>query len=273
MKKNHLVVAALAGAVYLFAKKSGALSGMGCGDGPGCHPGGDCCDKCKSHGGVHGMDDIDPASPEYSDWYYNQYLPYLQQGNAYQSGGYGQTVNPYTQQYFQPNPYAQPGAYGYGGGPAQCQQQGRYWDSFSNQCIGSVPVSQGPAPIQQPYQVPQYTAPQTVDSILQQGLSAGVIIAIKQTNKLACKGSQYCNTIFADGTTGKRKMNYKAAANFVRKIMGTMTPVSSVGTNPYPYSITNPLPAAGGPVYAQGGGGSVQLLPTGYDGGETAWVM
>lgn len=292
-KKTLLTFGALAG-VYLLAKKSGTLKGMGCGDGPGCHPGGDCCDKCR---GMKGLGEIDPASPEYAQWYYNEYLPYIQaQGSqTYQYGGYGMSPQQCQQrggiwdsfagQCSNPNPtagmvnpyYTQPGYYNpsYGQTPQMCAQQGGFWDSFSNQCQGVnagspgyVPpyVNPNPYPSQLPF-TPVQIAPiqQTVDQLLSQGLASGMIIAVKQ-GKQICKPnqSQYCNVTFSDGA--KRKMNYKVAANYVKKLLGA-TPVQMMrpgGTQP---GYVQPWQQGGNPI-------AVTTLPGGYDdGSDLSWAM
>ena len=130
--------------------------------------------------------------------------------------------------------------------PQQCAQQGGLWDSFSNQC--SSPQAQSPAPyspfpqssIQQCTQqggywdgfvgrcvgggqVSPYAAYQpavlSVDDLLSQGLSSG-LIAVSKQSRVVCRSNQsrFCNTTFVDGATGRRKMSYKVAAAYVKRM-------------------------------------------------------
>ncbi len=116
----------------------------------------------------------------------------------------------------------------------QCAQQGGYWDSYVGRCIGGGQVSQQPA-VYSPYQYQQPVA-LSVDDLLSQGLSSGLISVAKQS-RVVCKAnqSQFCNTTFVD-SAGKRKMNYKAAAAYVKRFSASRQPYQPAQYQPAQYN-------------------------------------
>ncbi len=122
------------------------------------------------------------------------------------------------------------------GSAQQCAQQGGYWDSYVGRCVGGAMVSPNP------YQYQQQPVALTVDQLILQGLSSGLISIAKQS-RVVCRSnqSQYCNTTFAD-STGRRKMSYKAAAAYVKRFSASRQPYQPVqyqpAYNPFQYQPT-----------------------------------